>query len=482
MSKTTEIRKFHLLLNLLIVMVSFNTTYGQDASVVTFKHTIRWLEESNFPNYFLNPEVRDSINTQIKADLIHQFRFSNINFPEKIDYRNIKGFGKPKEDLAGPSSPNGYNVHIFSFLTRETTGYGLIWSIKTLIRKEGKIILEKEVKHNIIYSNDIPASQQQFSSRDFQRIFIGLIRETISMESEYTGAMTIAIGPNREEQEKEIRLWFPKSIRYVLKTNGAWPSLDNSSSLLVSDKDTVMKFNYKNKLDVATDQISLKPMLAKMFTDATGVGMDYTVKEKGRKRGVIQLPGGKRLLIHMKWTEEKTSATNSDEVQSRIISPLEVQLFNDSTSVGGFSYQRISKALPSDRPNEKFNLTSGSFIESSSGTGVIHRVVGILNNIPFTAEFNAITGLIELNSDSHTLTTMLFYNCNPESNRSLKKINTSATTGAGSEEDTKAGNPSSKKEAKLKWYPYYMKEGASSAEVVTSLEILICLFFGVENM
>jgi len=27
-----------------------------------------------------------------------------------------------------------------------------------------------------------------------------------------------------------------------------------------------------------------------------------------------------------------------------------------------------------------------------------------------------------------------------------------------------------------------MKEGASSAEVVTSLEILICLFFGVENM
>ena len=236
MSKTTEIRKFHLLLNLLIVMVSFNTTYGQDASVVTFKHTIRWLEESNFPNYFLNPEVRDSINTQIKADLIHQFRFSNINFPDNIDYRNIKGFGKPKEDLAGPSSPNGYNVHIFSFLTRETTGYGLIWSIKTLIRKEGKIILEKEVKHNIIYSNDIPASQQQFSSRDFQRIFIGLIRETISMESEYTGAMTIAIGPNREEQEKEIRLWFPKSIRYVLKTNGAWPSLDNSSSLLVSDK------------------------------------------------------------------------------------------------------------------------------------------------------------------------------------------------------------------------------------------------------
>ena len=482
MSKKPEIRKFHLRLTLLILMFAFNTTYGQDASVITFKHTIRWLEESDFPNYFLNPEVRDSIKTQIKADLIHQFKFSNINFPDKIEYRNIKGFGKPKEDLAESSPSNGYNVHIFSFLTRETTGYGLIWSIKTLIRKEGKIILEKEVKHNIIYSNDIPASQQRFSSRDFQRIFIGLIRENISMESEYTGAMTIAIGPNREEQEKEIRLWFPKSKRYLLKTNGDWPQLDNSSSLLVSTKDTIMMFNYKNKLDVATEQISLKPMLAKMFTDATGVGMDYTVKEKGRKRGVIQFPGGKSLLIHMKWAEEKTATTNSDEVQSRIISPLEVQLFNDSTSVGGFSYQRISKALPADRPNEKFSLTSGSFTESSSGTVVIHQVTGILNNSPFTAEYNATTGLIELNSDNHMLTTMLFYNCNPESNRSLKKINPSATAGAGSEEDTKSGNPSSKKEAKLKWYPYYMKEGASPAEVTTSLEILICLFFGIVNM
>ena len=482
MNKNPEIWKFRWLLSLLLLIGSLHTAIGQDASVITFKHTIRWVEESDFPNYFLNPEVRDSINTQMRADLIRQFRFSNVIFPDNIEFRNIKGFGKPKDDPTGSSVSNSYDVHIFSFLTRETTGYGLTWSLKTLIRKEGKIILKKEAKHRVEYSNNIQASQQRLTSTDFQKIFIGLIRETLSLESNYTGATTIVIGPNREEQEKEIRLWFPKSKRYLLKTSGEWPNLHNFSSLLISEKDTILKFTYKNKLDIASEQISLKPMLAKMFTDVTGVGMDYTVKEEGKKRGVIQFQGGKRLLIHMKWTEEKTSTTNSDEVQNRIISPSEVQLYNDSTNIGSFSYRRITKNLPSDQPKEKFSLTNGSFTEGLSGTGVIHRVTGILNHSPFTAEYNVMTGLIELNSGNQTLATMLFYNCNPENNPALKKINTAVQAGPVSAPDSKGGNPSSKKEGKLKWYPYYMKDGASPEEVATSLEILVCLFFGMKNM
>ena len=58
-------------------MFAIDAAFGQDARVVTFKHAIRWLSESDFPNYFLNEEIRNSINEYIKADLKYQFNFKD---------------------------------------------------------------------------------------------------------------------------------------------------------------------------------------------------------------------------------------------------------------------------------------------------------------------------------------------------------------------------------------------------------------------
>ena len=69
---------------------------AQDAQVNTFKHTIRWLNESNFPNYFQIPGIRDSVNSNIKQDLKRQFMVQNVTFPDKVEYRIITGFGNPK--------------------------------------------------------------------------------------------------------------------------------------------------------------------------------------------------------------------------------------------------------------------------------------------------------------------------------------------------------------------------------------------------
>lgn len=482
MNKVRKIWNYQLILSGFILMFAIDAAFGQDARVVTFKHAIRWLSESDFPNYFLNEEIRNSINENLKAGLKYQFNFKNVTIPDQVEYRNFTGFGKPKNAPSKSSTSLGYEIDIFSFLTRETTGYGLLWSVKMVIRNKGKIILEKEVRHEIEYTNDISASQQLLSSTDFQKIFIGLIRETISMESEYTGTMTITIGRSMEEKEKDIRLWFPGSIRYILKTNATWPYFGNFSSLLVSERDTVLQFDYKNKSEVTGGSLTLKPALSEIFTDATGIGMEYTVKEKGMKKGVIKFHGGNKFMIKLNWIEEKTSTTNSDEVQSRITTPLVGQLFSDTTKVGSFIYQRISKALPSDATNEKFSLTNGNLAENSSAATVIHHINGTLNSKLFTAEYNEKTGLIEINSANQTLATMLFHNCNPGTGRSQSKTKNSMNEGAVSEEEPKAGFSSSKKTSKLKWYPYFMKGHPTGEEVTTSLEILVCLFFGMGNM
>ncbi|MEI6678913.1 MAG: hypothetical protein WCL21_09920 [Mariniphaga sp.] len=458
----------------------FNCTFAQDARVVTFKHTIRWLNESQFPNYFLIPEVRDSINGHFKKIILLKFKVSNVSFPDKVDYRNITGFGKPKNISSEPSLPADYNIDVFSLLSRAVTGYALSWSVRIVVRKEGKIIYEKEAMHELEYAYDIMASQHWLSPQEFTKILSALILEAVSPESDKTGIITV--GPSIQEKETDISLRLSKSARYLLKTNGPWLSAGNISSLLVNEKDTILKFKYSNKIDFSMGGLSLKPGLAKLFTDATGIGTNYTVKEKERKRGVIKFSGGTQLLIQLDWINEITSSTNSDEVRSKISGALVGQLFNDSTLAGSFVYEKLSKMLSPDERKEKLRLASSVSAVNSFENVVIHRIKATLESKLFTAEYNESDGLLEIKSDNQTLAIMILHNCNPEIIRTKMKTNPALLNGIPAGDDYSNASHAPKSEGNLKWYPFFMKESASKEEMTKSMEMLVCLFFGMEYM
>ncbi len=54
------------------------------------------------------------------------------------------------------------------------------------------------------------------------------------------------------------------------------------------------------------------------------------------------------------------------------------------------------------------------------------------------------------------------------------------STPAGDEYRNTSHTP--KSEGKLKWDPFFMKESASKEEMTKSIEMLVCLFFGMEYM
>ncbi len=453
-----------------VIMASHEGIFAQEAQVVTFKHTIRWLSESGFPNYFQVPEVRDSIYEHLQRDLKHFLNVEKVSLPAKVEYRVINGFGKPKNISSGSSYSKGYEIDLFSFITRETTGFAVYWSVKVVIRKDGVTTLEKEVRHDIKNSDEMTPCE-------FQKVLGGLFREAMGIETGYT--KNIVLG-EIAEKEQAIRLWFPKSTRYLLKFKYlADPS--NFSSLLVSPKDTVMKLEYRNKVNFKFPHISLKPMLADMFTQTTGLGTEYTIKEKEQKRGVLEFSNGKKLEIQLNWIEEITSMTNSDEVRSHISVPLVGQLYNDTALVGSFVYEKIVKDAKEGDPFARLSQVSGPLSENLGRNTDIHRIKGTLYSKPFTAEYNAKLGWVDINSENQTLATMIFRNSNPGNSGSSNESNPSNTSpGAGAA--TNVATVNTKEEAKFAWYPFFVKENATTGEVINSLEIIVFLLFGMGSM
>lgn len=198
--------KYSLLIFVFIVgtlLVQPIRTAAQEVQVVTFTHTLRWLNESNFPNYFLLSDLRDSVKADIKRNMIQQFNATNVGFPEKVGYQIITGFGKPRNNPSVTKYSSGYDLEIYSFLTRATSGYAVFWSVKIILRKEGKIIHEKEVKHEIenSASSGYVTSMRWMSTKEFRTIFGVLIREAMGMVGEYTHKIKVG---GIEEKEKEI--------------------------------------------------------------------------------------------------------------------------------------------------------------------------------------------------------------------------------------------------------------------------------------
>lgn len=465
----------------LLVFIT-GTSIAQEARVRTFKHTVRWLNESNFPNYFIEKNTQDSIYSDVRKNLEKALKVANVELPGKVDYKMISGFGKPKDEPTAGDASGGDVVDIYSVLTRATSGVAVFWSVHVVVQNGGKTTLDKEAKCEVENANVagyMSTNVRWLSPVEFRKIFTGLLCEALGTGQPLGGK--VAVG-SLEEKEKEVNSWFPNSTRYVLKTNGAMQSGGNFSAMLTNGNDTILEMVYKNKLDMDFDPISGKPLFAKLFTDLTGIGTTYTLKQKEHKTGLLVFNNRQQIKIELEWIEDVTYSTTSDELTSRITVPLIGQLVKDDRPQGEFIYQRISEVLSTPETKEKLNLIAGPVVENSFGTAIQHRVKGTLDSLKFSVGYDELFSVSELTVNNETVAAMIFQNCNPKNSQSFnegklsknKKWTTSTYSGIG--------KPKLNKEEKQEWYPVFIKSGASTDEMAEVSELLVCLFFAMGNM
>ncbi len=454
-------------------------SFAQDARVLTFNHTLRLETESQFPNYFLVSQVRDSIYSDIRQALKVKLNVADVAFPEQVGYRIITLFGKPKNELSKASTSPDYDIDIFSCISKETYGFAVNWSVNIVIQKDGAVILSKVAAHEIENANIAGYLEEQrwMSPQQFKEILCGIAREAMETDTVYQGKIIIG---SLEEREKEVRSWFPNSTRYLLKNNGAIQA-GNFAACLVNANDTITQYEYKDKLK-SKRPISLKPALSGLFTDLTGVGMDYSVVENQQLRRTIAFLNGPEIMIQMKWNQKVTASTVSDDVEVQPTESLTGQLFKDTLSIGNFTYERVSQVLSPGGTKEKITSLEEKDYKGSLGTAVIHRVKGTIHNKNFSAEYNQLFGISELKTDNETCAYLIFHNCNPANPNSFNRRKISANKRSITDGSYTRGDLSLASESRQEWYPIFIKENSTPEEIVTDLEILTCLFFGMGKM
>jgi hypothetical protein len=467
-------------LSIAAILLSINS-FAQDAKVVVFKHELRWTDETRFPNYFLYQDIRDSIFKDTKLELMNYLKVSEVQLPEAVAYTIINGFGNQKVQLPKKASGNDFEIGIFSFITRATVGELMFWKLNIVIRQNNKIILEKEVSHELEYFNvsGYVTSQQWLSPEEFHAVFKRLLKEGLGALP--ANNQKIVLG-SLEAQEKKASALLLQPTRQLLKISGAWKSASNFSAVLESADNSSLSFNFKDEMIWEFPKPSLSDFLAPLFTEATGIGLLYDKKITNQKKGTLSFSDGQKFGINLKWIEMETKSTTSDEVTNRLVSsPLTAELYGEKEQIGYFVYTRMENIRNTDKTEVKFNPFTGYQTKNTLGIEQIHRIEGSLYNKPLFAEYNENRGIIEIRSGDDRLGVMVVQNCNPES-QSMSNVSLSKNKLFMSSSSANVGKPSLGNTKSVEWYPIYFPENSTDHSRKICVETLVCLFFGIGSM
>ena len=453
--------------------------YGQQAEIVVFRHDLRWVDETKFPNYFLMEDIKDSIFEVTRQEITKYLNLTEIKIPENVSYKIINGFGNQKVKMPKTIPENDFEVGIFSFITRGTVGYSVLWNFNLVIKKNGKVILTKEVNHELENFNvsGYLTSKRWLSPEEFQDIFILLLKESLGVVP--PSEKVIVIG-SLEEQEEKARSLCTVSTRHVLKIDGNWRTAGNFVAMLESPVDTVMDFRCKEKLSWEFPKPSLSGILAQLFSQTTGIEVVYDELVDYEKKMALVFSDGNEIGMVLKWIEIETHSTFSDEVESQQISnPLVAELYSQNEQIGYFLYTEEEIVHTTDKTEDSFNVFNGYQTKNTLGIERIYRIEGMLHERPIFAEYNENEGVIQVKSGDELLGVMVVENLNPDnrsiSNNSLSKNKIFISGG-------KIGKPSLEKTESVEWFPVYLPEGFSPESGKMCIETLICLFFGIGNM
>lgn len=459
-----------------VALFIFQISIGQNARVLLVKHELRWTNETRFPNYFLYTDLRDSIFSDTRQELMNKHQAGDVAFPEKVEYRIIAGTGNQKTEMPVATSTEGPEIGIFSFITRATVGFAMYWKMRIIVRENGQTVISKEVSHELEYYDDSGylTSRCWLSPEDFRAIFGRLVKEALG--SLPASDEKIILG-SPEEKEELIRTLFPDSQRALLKIKGAWRDAGNFTALLEAGSDTLVSLDYRAGWDSETAVPSASGIFASLFTEVTGIDMYYEQKVILEKKGIMRFPDGRKTKIRLRWIEMQERTVKGEDGISTITAPLVTELYDGETREGDFLFTRQVKVHTTDQTKESFNIWTGYQNENTLGSESTQRIEGFMGDTAIFSEFNEYYGIIEVSADSVLLAMMVAQNCNPES-RSFggARMTKNKVTMVGG---ASVGKQSLENTQKVEWYPIYLPVNASKETGEMCLKILSCLFFGM---
>jgi hypothetical protein len=445
--------------------------------VVFMEHSIRWMSESNFPYYLKFPDVENEIMQGINKSFATKFGYTFGDNSYKIDYRVIDMFGKaklkwPKQMIKGTDE-----VAILSSMTRNTTGFGILWKMEINIRNGANVIFSKAVEHELepVSVSVYMTKQRWLSAEEFALVFLKLIDETLGAIPAQPSIISVGSNPTAESKVSVI---FPIKNHYSLSIAGAMMKEQNSSYELKKDLVAIERLFYKEGWETVSAKGAVwSGLLSDVFSQISGLSVQFEFKTKIENRGRLENISGNKTKLRMGWLERKKGVTigSVDVSTNQIISPMAVEMFNDKDDVyASFIYYKELNTNNEELTKKNFKMQG---TKGTLGVSDTHIITGQYKGKQFDVIYPEQEGIVVLYADKLPIAALSMVNENKES-RSFAGMTLSKNKGSqvGTQSVFKKVDPSSKT---AEIYSLYTSEELNDDQTKESVQLYVLLFFAI---
>jgi hypothetical protein len=451
----------------LLVIICFISllSAAQDIHVSSIQHVVRWVSETNFPDYTTDLRVQEVMRNATAEALKRIYKVESIQLPARVEYKYISGFGKAS--LNKPGNSNGYNVSVLSYITRANVGYSVFWKMEVLVQQNGKAIYSKQTEHELEYFNasgylkPIPWMDQEL----FGSLFTSLIEEALGNAE--TLPAKIIIG-SIDEIEKEAKQIVNQPAKFLLKTKGNFLAAGNFIMKVEKD-DQAIPLYYLDGVEASNSKDGISELGAKLLSSITKLNIGYNAKSKQKRFGKLEYEDGKKLRLRMEWVEMMTKYTDGSTEPGVTISPMVVDVFDKSNLLGSFIFHAKINSIAEQKT---MGITMSVPIHNFYLEGRLYE-----NSIE--VEYDPVKEFVIVSEDNEPKIVVLLSNINPDNTSfSGTKLSKKKITVSGSSQSIFAKKP---KFENTEWYPAFADVSVDSTSMKVYAEAILLMFFAIGN-
>ena len=440
--------------------------YSQEVHVSSIQHVVRWVSESNFPNYTSDLRVQEKMRNATAVALQKKFKAETILLPERVDYKYISGFGKAAI-LKPDNKRNGYNVSVLSWITRASVGYAVLWKMQVLVQKDGKNVFSKQTEHELEYFNisGYLNSIAWMNAETFGNHYKNLIEEVLEIGTPLPEKIIIG---SFEEKESEAKKLLVEPTQHLLKTKGNFLAAGNFILKLESPQENFI-LAYIDGAEQSNSKDGISELGAKLLSSLTKLTIGYNARTKQKRFGKLEYENGDKLRLRMEWVEMTTRYTDGTDEENELASPIVIDVFNNNELIGFFTfYSKISTVTDEKRMGFNIGIPQPVFF-----------LEGELNNIPLEVEYEPINEIVIVSENEQPKIVVVMNNKNLDiqsfsgTKLSKKKITITESSQSVFSKKPKFENP--------EWYALFADVSVNNSSLKSYTEAILLMFFAIGN-
>lgn len=395
----------------------------EKGKVVFMQHSIRWMDESNFPYYLKLQEVRKEILEGVDERLKQAFGLTEIERPDEFDYRVINGFGKAKIEWPKTINNNVEEIALISVLSRDVSSWAITWSIEIDARYGGKVVYSKIVTHEIVpvsYSCYL-TGQRWIEQDEFSRLLLRLVEEALGLTEDVPSIIEVG---SMDAIAFKINSFLPVDEHYTLSIAGGILREANSAYLIKKDSIILENFKYREGRDETRVKRAVLSEIANNILYDAGLDVMFSSQVKEIRWGKLITTDGSPLEFRLSWLDT-TNPNALVTVGKTVVSPIVGEIYDKKNPGSVYSTYVYYKELNSnneelDKNNYRLSLALDRNMSpyksyGTLGVSVNHYINGKYGSNDFKIVYVEQEGIVFFNVNGKEMAALSMFNENKES-------------------------------------------------------------------